>query len=517
MLVMNIRNGILTIALSSCALLQAQDTYLNDRLTAVDDLNGSARYVGMGGALGALGADLSVISSNPAGIGLYRKSDVGFTFGAVVPNGNGWDHNDYSTYGEKLARATFDQAGLVFSLSGNGERLKYVNLAVNYQKKINYNQGFYADNDNLGGLSQMDQLAELANGNMATTSNLTGLAVRPVWNDQSMNDYYLQQDADGNYYNDVSSESNQYTRHQTGSLQSFDINASFNVDDRVYVGATFGVDNVTYRSWSEYAEYVTGGEFNYSLYDDVMIDGYGLNAKVGIIFRPIEESSLRIGVAAETPTWYRLKNSTLLNLDQSDQIESYLEYTIRTPWKARVSIGSTVGSLFAWGVEYEFANYSKTCMGYPSWNDDDYYHSALVSQKDQTMNRLTKNTLKGQHTLKAGVEVKPIDALALRVGYNYISSRYKDNASFDQYDYSYSAAFDYSTSTDYMKLSDVNIVTFGVGYKYNRFYLDLAYKFRAQSGDFYAFDTNGMNGYSIEPVNVNLNRHQVVLGLGFKF
>ncbi len=513
---MNVRKGMLIVALSVCAFAQAQDTYLNDRLTAVDDLNGSARYVGMGGAMGALGADLSVISSNPAGIGLYRKSDVGLTFGVVVPNGNGWDHNDYSTYGERLARATFDQAGLVFCLSGNGNKLKFVNLAINYQKKINYNQGFFADNDNLGGLSQMDQLAELANGNMATSSNLTGLAVMPVAKDPSMDDYYLQQDADGNYYNNVSSESNNYTRHQTGSLQSFDINASFNVDDRVYVGATFGVDNVTYRSWSEYAEYVAGGDFNYSLYDDVVIDGYGLNAKVGIIFRPIEESSLRIGVAAETPTWYRLKNSTLFDLDQSDQIESYLEYTIRTPWKARVSIGSTVGSFLAWGVEYEFANYGKTCMGYPNWSDEDYYHSALASHKDQTMNQLTKNTLRGQHTLKAGIEVKPIDAIALRVGYNYISSRYKDNATFDQYDYSYSAAFDYSTGTDYMTLGDVNIVTCGIGYKYNRFYLDLAYKFRAQSGNFYAFDTTGMNG-SIQPVDVNLNRHQLVLGLGFKF
>ena len=70
--------------LAATTIAQAQDTYLNDRVTATDDVIGTARYVGMGGALGALGADLSVMSSNPAGTGLYRKSDVAISFGAVI-------------------------------------------------------------------------------------------------------------------------------------------------------------------------------------------------------------------------------------------------------------------------------------------------------------------------------------------------------------------------------------------------------------------------------------------------
>ena len=37
----------------------AQDTYENARLLG-NDLNGTARYVGMGGAMEALGADLSI-------------------------------------------------------------------------------------------------------------------------------------------------------------------------------------------------------------------------------------------------------------------------------------------------------------------------------------------------------------------------------------------------------------------------------------------------------------------------
>ena len=99
---MNIKQITFAALLAATAQVRAQNTYINDRLTATDQLNGSARFVGMGGALGALGADLSVISSNPAGMGLYRKSDIGMSFGAVIPNGNGWEMYLKITYGENL-------------------------------------------------------------------------------------------------------------------------------------------------------------------------------------------------------------------------------------------------------------------------------------------------------------------------------------------------------------------------------------------------------------------------------
>ena len=47
------------------------------------DLNGTARFVGMGGAMGALGGDISTMGTNPAGIGIYRSNDVMVSFGFV--------------------------------------------------------------------------------------------------------------------------------------------------------------------------------------------------------------------------------------------------------------------------------------------------------------------------------------------------------------------------------------------------------------------------------------------------
>ena len=64
------------VLLSTLAVLPAtaQDIYKIEHFSSTD-LNGDARYIGMGGAMSALGANLSAISTNPASSGLYRKSD----------------------------------------------------------------------------------------------------------------------------------------------------------------------------------------------------------------------------------------------------------------------------------------------------------------------------------------------------------------------------------------------------------------------------------------------------------
>lgn len=70
------------VALFAYSSAMAQETYENAKI-ADQDLNGTARYIGMGGALDALGADISTISSNPAGIGLFRHSSANVSFGIV--------------------------------------------------------------------------------------------------------------------------------------------------------------------------------------------------------------------------------------------------------------------------------------------------------------------------------------------------------------------------------------------------------------------------------------------------
>ena len=507
--------------------IQAQDTYTNERITnSSSDVIGTARYVGMGGALGALGADMSVISWNPAGIGLIRKNDVSLTFGGT------WGKSFISE--EKRGKGTVDQAGLVFNMKTGSEKCPYINFAFNYQKKINYNQNFYADNGNLGGLSQMDQIAQLTEYYKAQNDpyNLAEMAL-----ENNSDEYFLKsfmEDGKKLYYNPIRSSKNIYTHHSEGSLQSFDFNLSTNINNRAFIGLTVGVDNMRYRGWSFYREYDMIGGNNYDLSNDYSISGTGVNFKLGTIIRPFESNSFRVGLVVETPTWYRLKSSTLFNLDGSygnQWPESYLAFNFRSPWKIRTSIGSTVGSSFAWDIDYEFAAYTGTSMGYPKY-ENEYNGSTSGNITDTDMNQLTRNNMRGTHTLRVGMEVNATKNLAFRLGYNLSTSAYKKNISYDQYRIN-SAAMDYATSTSYMRLGNTNILTLGVGYRTKNFYVDLAYKLRNQFGDFYAFDTGFTSSQTgdyvflnnnplladktIAPVEVNLTRHAITCTLGFKF
>ena len=109
----------------------AQETYENAKI-ATEDLNGTARYVGMGGAMDALGADISTIGTNPAGIGLFRKSNISLSAGMVSQR----DAKNFG--GGHTTNVSFDQVGFVWT--NQTSSTNFVNFAFNYHKSRNFNQ-----------------------------------------------------------------------------------------------------------------------------------------------------------------------------------------------------------------------------------------------------------------------------------------------------------------------------------------------------------------------------------------
>ena len=515
----------------------AQDPYINNRTLNTSDVIGSARYVGMGGAMGALGADISVMSNNPAGIGLFRKNDVSFTLG-------GQFQGPEAVEGESKGTFTFDQAGFVVSLKDVGSDVSVVNFGFNYQKKANFN-GNFATDGLTGGLSQADQYAFLSN-QWAYENNgqifFPSGTIHALY-DEGLFGRYSRLDNNGQvnydfFANDYPTSNFLYSRVTRGSLQGYDINISLNALDRYFFGLTVGVDHLDYGEESVYTEY-NQGNGRYRIYQDQDISGNGVNVKAGTIIRPMEDSPFRFGLALETPTFYALDTrSTIALMAPNGNYQfigvtanpigddNYLEYNIHSPWKFRASMGSTVDTWLAWDVEYEYAtrNYK---MGFPRY--DDYYDGQSLSMdKDKEMNKLNERTLRGVHNFRAGLELKPTDNTAFRIGYNFYSSPFKSDARLDQN--INSAAMEYSTVTDYMNLGAANIFTIGFGYRSKNFYADLVYKYRYQNADFYAFDDTfsyadedfrldnpNLYGKTLAKTDVSQERHNVAVTLGFKF
>lgn len=513
---------------------------------AEKDLNGTARFVGMGGAMGALGGDISTIGTNPAGIGIYRSNDVMLTFGYSTTG----TESDYlgNKFESNKNRWNFDNAGFVIaSKIGNMTALRYVNFGFNYHRS----KSFYKNMTMQGLLgsfgdqfvSQVRSMAQQANN--ATdyayhnSGKILNFASDNIFNDWdagwlgALGYQGVLFDSDLNatpphYLPVVPDEVDGYfLSRERGGIDQYDFNISFNVNDRVYLGLTIGAYGVDYNKYSFYDEDYGNGE-GYSLESFNRISGSGFDVKFGAIIRPFETSPLRIGLAVHTPTFYNLTYTTgaYLNSDvyvdgqeqaTNFQVDTYAalgdrdmdrDFKLRTPWVFNASLGYTVGNYLALGAEYEYEDYSSM-----KFKDPEGYEMGVETEQAGLY-------LKGVNTLRLGLEWKPISALALRAGYNYSTAAFKEDALKLIPDNSI------NTDTDYANSQTKNTFTLGIGYRGSMFYADLAYKFDTYKSDFYPFyndfysESNGVEVYNIvtpPTTKVTNTRSQVLLTLGLRF
>ena len=502
--------------------LAAQETYENAKV-ATQDLNGTARYVGMGGAMDALGADISTISTNPAGIGLFRRSTFSGSLGLVSQADAG------NRIGASATHMSFDQLGFVVAMPS--ETGNFLNFAFNYHKSRNFDQ-ILSVADRLNNASQNKLTYAKQKNGLLFNTDANGV---PDFNNpynacNQIDDIYarnLNYDADQNAWFYDPATGYTFDREHWGYVADYDFNLSANLEDRVYLGMTVGIQDINYRHYSEYVENLDGpnGLYDMAVYDERRIDGTGVNVKAGAIIRPIEESPFRIGLSIATPTWYDMKTSNFTELSDgsvsASNGESY-KFSLYTPWRFGLSIGHTIGSNIAIGAGYEFADYNTLDSRY---NTDEYYDAwdgsyYTDSESDREMNRHTHLTLKGVSTLKAGIEYRPVEEFAVRFGYNYVSPMYKQGAFKDgTID---SAGSYYSSATDFVNWQATNRITCGLGFTTGKWNLDLAYQYNTQSGKFSPFMTYVDKEYEDEDnicdeVTVKNNRHQLLFTVGYRF
>ena len=512
----------------------AQDTYESARLLG-GDLNGTARYVGMGGAMEALGADISTTGTNPAGIGLFRHSTMSASLGLVSQA----DAKEFD--GRSTTNVSFDQAGFVYTM--RMDRTSFLNFAFNYHKSRNFNQilsvadqAVYDAASNL--ITAEKDLQGYYSIGMSTDGYLLGYK-SPTSSQQTLNfsqlDYLnanvLSDEAEPEDYvlYGMAADAYNFDRAHRGWINDFDFTLSGNSNDRIYWGLTVGIHDVRYKGYSEYTEglrFLNGDDGGIVSYGDMRtIKGTGVDLKLGLIARPVEYSPFRVGLYVHTPTWYDLtsENTTTLvnlsalgeNLDgtytEMGDISNAYDFRYYTPWKFGLSLGHTIGNNLAIGATYEFSDYGASQNRVKDGSYD--YYGNEDSYKDRVMKSNTEDVLKGVSTLKVGVEFKPVPELALRAGYNYVSPAYADNGVRDQTLDSYGVK--YASTFDYVNWKATNRFTCGLGSKIGSMNLDLSYQYSATDGDFYPFQPN-ITG-SVSPASVSNKRHQVLLTLGYTF
>ena len=492
----------------------AQETYENTKLID-NDLNGTARYVGMGGAMEALGADLSTIGTNPAGLGLFRKGKADLSFGLVNQTGM----NKFNSLSK--INMSFDQIGVVFNLSKTPNAS--INIGFNYHKSRNFDQLLNAANTLNNASQNKLTYQKYRNQVFKERKDLTYSQLDALYMDNLLYDNRTKK-----YYN-FPATGYLYNQENKGYIGEYDMNLSANLNDRVYLGLTMGIHDVHYKGYTEYTENFVHNANNIpglTLNDSREITGTGFDVKFGAIVRPMAESPFRLGAYIHTPVWYDLTTSNYTVLTDGTarpNVGETYDFRVNTPWKFGLSAGTTLADRIALGATYQYAAYNAMQTRIKDGGTYDWYYGTYYesSHNDRAMNNHTEDALKGQHTLKLGAEARITDHFSLRAGYNYLSALYKDAAVKDGS--LNSPGTYYASSTSYVNWKDTNRFTFGLGWNVWRFNIDLAYQYSQQNGTFYPFmNYHEGSAPSVEdnianPTQVNNKRHQLLLTMGYKF
>lgn len=457
------------------------------------DLLGSAAFVGRGGAIGALGADFTAASYNPAGLGLFYSSQI-----VMTPSWE-WNIADANYMGnstrEQRGVFAFTNANYLFAFKTNNlEGWKAFQFGVGVNKLRSFNNRSYIEGNPVNS-SLLNVWTEDANyyGNYDQFTSLLAITC-------GLMDY----DSVSNTFSDIFDGRTQdliQSRYfvESGGISEMAVSFSGNYEDKLYLGATMGVPYLSYRSSMLYSEVpqtvdTAIGLKEFDFIESKNIDGGGINLKLGAIYRPID--NIRLGVAFHTPTYYEInesyyttvKSSVLAssssNIERNSEVSSYgvYAYNFSTPLKLLANAAVTFGDMSSkmagsLSFDYEFTNYRSMHF---SGGDPDYMRQ---------VNNEIKDTYKASHTFRVGGTLN-VKKLSLRAGAVYSTDPYKEELDMDA-----------------SKMS----LACGIGYQTRQWFVDLAFAHTEQKDKLY-FTANPDS-----PIEMTDYRNVLVLTLGMKF
>ena len=380
---------------------------------------GTARYVGMGGALGALGSDISCIGNNPAGLGMMRGSEFSVSPALFF---NFTEANfDKTRYTEDKFVFNFGNIGAVYSRRYNKDKttgIQFLNFGLCYQRTNNFNNNvFFNGTDSTFSIAQ--KFTDAAQGfapNVLTTD----------FEKLALNTYLIDTSGNNTTYQNLglqNTQSKQFSRQNLNSGSTGDIllSGAINYANKLFIGTSFGISILNYRRENNYTETDNNNlntHFNSLNFKEVVdVTGLGVNVKVGVVYKPLDW--FRVGFAFHTPTWYNISEDSYADLTTNLNIGVFnsrsatqeFNYSLITPWRLQGSLGFMVFKRWAIGIEYEFADYTNMNLR-PSSN-------AFITE-----NNYIDSVFSSSHIIRIGTEFK-LDPFKLRAGYNFQSDPYK--------------------------------------------------------------------------------------------
>jgi len=431
---------------------------------------GTARSMGMGGAFGALGADLASLSGNPAGIGLYRRGDANLTTGFAS---------------QKTRLNVEGQLGSANQLSGSttniGIALTYpsVNpdwpvstLAISVARRANFNEKIQVEDASLDN-SLLDVFMNQAQGSLPDDLSTTV----PFTSNLAWETYLLDPNPNGNptsYISAIPAGGAYATKRieRSGKLNETNISFGSNYQERMCLGISLGIVNATFEETAIHAErpQIDSLQLNAWEFQELLsVEGSGLNVKLGMQYAL--SPWMRMGLAYHTRTRIAFTEEYSTNMrSEMKSGDSYdfnspwnrLEYVIYTPSRAIASLAFIMGKYGVISADYERVNYGNGELRPTALSGPDAYDFAGENE--------TLSALYGlSHCARVGAEIRIQRAWRIRIGTGLETSPYRPAA---------------NIQTDSKRYSG----SLGFGYRSEKWYASSTYRRSWFERDLYLFD-----------------------------
>lgn len=455
---------------------------------------GTARSMAMGGAFGALGADLSAISYNPAGIAVYRSNEFSISPTLFI----GETDADYfgSNYSDSKYNFNFNSIGIVGSYIDNDFVYKTdnnqvgwmnTNVAVGYNRMNNFHSSTLIEGVNPQS-SMVDYFLQEAINNGSTVNEFNTVdGYADLIFDDLQTPYELVSDFSDGVYNQTQTR----TIRTDGSIGEYFVAFGANYSHKLYLGGSLGIQVLRYEEILDHSENDVNDikqEFESMNYHrKIDAKGSGINFKVGMIYRPID--MIRIGAAFHTPTFFNIEEESTYFIESRLRIDDVLyeakstypintfDYKVQTPLKFIGSIGFVVGKFGIISAEYELLDYSKTRM-YADVDQDEL----------NEVNKIIDEIYTTTSNIRVGGEFRN-GPFRLRAGYGLYGSPYASNEENSG-----------ATMTTYSG---------GFGIKDEGFFFDVAYVYSVMNEKYFL--------YGVEEANLDRTSNKIVATVGFRF
>jgi hypothetical protein len=471
--------------------------------------SGTARFNSMGGAFTALGGDLSSLSLNPAGIGLFRSSEL-----TITPQLFNFKSSTI-LFGNKSEDFLYDfnlgQAGIVANIirNDNEKGLITLNIGYSFNRTNNLNQSI-----NIEGISNKSSLLDhfadelkdinkndLSREYLIANNKNTLLDAFLAWDTYLLDTLPGSNISYGTPYSGYGDNADTIYGQQMRRIitsdgytgeHSFSIGGNYS--DKLYFGATLGITRISYEEKYEHRESTDAlltskfTNFNYAYYYSDR--GTGYSVKFGVIYKPVD--MLRLGLAFHSPTIYRISEDVSDNMTayfsyradpyKSSNETSRFSYILTSPFRVDLGGALQIQKFALISADYELVDYRSAKFSAVKGDNFNY------SDKNQEI----KNTLKTANNIRLGAEVR-LKNLYLRGGYGYYGKTFKEQ--------------NLNSNMDYNSLS------LGIGFREQNIYADLGFTTLINSRKLILYDS------PLEEVSSNLDikRNIFAVTFGYKF